>query len=185
MKKLLFVNACLRENSRTEMLARKYLSGIKDDQIEELRLADLNLQPFDAQMLKERDADIALGKTDGERYALARQFASADRIVMAAPYWDCLFPAKLKLYWEHICVSNLTFGYDANGQPVKKCRAESLTYITTSGGFLPTPSALEMLINELCRMLSISDVRFCAAQGLDIFPDRVPEILQETLEKML
>lgn len=185
MKKLLFVNACLRENSRTETLVRKYLSGMKDYQIEELRLADVSLRPFDAQMLKERDADIALGKTDEKCYALARQFASADRIVMAAPYWDCLFPAKLKLYWEHICVSGLTFGYNENGQPVKKCRAESLTYITTSGGFLPKPCALEMLINELCRMLAISDVRFYAAQGLDIFPDRVPEILQETLEKML
>lgn len=58
-KKLLFVNACIRDSSRTEALSRQYLKTIENDyQIKEIRLSDLNLEPFDAKLLKLRDQDI-------------------------------------------------------------------------------------------------------------------------------
>ena len=43
------------------------------------------------------------------------------------------FPAKLKIYFEQITVSGLTFKY-RNGNPLGLCKAKSLTYVTTSGG---------------------------------------------------
>ena len=63
----------------------------------------------------------------------AKQFAAADEIVIAAPFWDLSFPAKLKIYFEQITVSGITFKY-ANGVPMGLCKAKSLTYVTTSGG---------------------------------------------------
>ena len=64
-KKLLFVNACIRDNSRTEELSRQYLKTIENDyQIKEIRLSDLNLEPFDAKLLKLRDQDISEGQLD-------------------------------------------------------------------------------------------------------------------------
>ena len=185
MKKLLFVNACIRENSRTEALARRYLEKIKDGyQIEEVKASELDICPFDAAALKKRDSDIARGNLGPENYPLAHQFAGADLVVLAAPYWDCLFPAVLKVYLEQICVAGITFAYGENGSLVKTCRAEQMIYLTTCGGFLPGPSALEGFVRELGQLFSIGDVRFYAAEGLDIYPDSVQEKLTEALAQM-
>ncbi len=185
MKKLLFVNACIRENSRTEELSKRYLDKYKDEyQIEELKVSELDIKPFDVSMLKQRDSDAAENKLDSVRYQLAYQFADADMIVVSAPYWDCLFPAILRVYFEHICVTDVTFAYGEFGSLVKKCNANKLVYITTCGGFLPEHSAVESLIREMGTLFSIEDVCVYHADGLDIFTDKVQEILNSTLEKM-
>ena len=153
----------------------------KEYQIEEIRLSDLDMKPFDADMLRQRDEDLFQGKPDKEIYQRARQFAEADSIVIAAPYWDCLFPAILRVYLEHVCVTGITFAYDENGMLVKTCHADRLVYITTCGGFLPEKPAVEGLIREMGKLFSIDDVRFYAAEGLDIFPDKVEERLNSVL----
>jgi FMN-dependent NADH-azoreductase len=185
MKKLLFVNACIRENSRTEKLSRRYLEKFKDKyQIEEIKIAELNIKPFDAAALSKRNLDTMQGKLDSEDYRLAHRFAEADSIVIAAPYWDCLFPSILRVYLEHICVAGITFAYGENGSPVKMCHADKMIYITTCGGFLPEHPAVEGMIRELGKLFSIYDIRFYAAEGLDIYPNKVQKILEHTLEKM-
>ena len=188
MKKLLFVNACIRENSRTEELSRRYLEKLNAEnneyEIEEVKVTNLDIKPFDAAALAKRDADAAQGRLDSGDYALAHQFAEADAIVIAAPYWDCLFPAILRVYLEHICVCGITFAYAEDGSMVKTCKAGTLTYITTCGGFLPEHSSVESHFRELGILFSIEDVRFYAAEALDIYPDKVPEILESALSKM-
>ena len=182
MRKLLFVNACIRDNSRTEKLSRRYLKELeKDYRIEEIRLSDLDMKPFDAEMLRQRDWDISQGRLDKEDYQLARQFAEADCTVIAAPYWDCLFPAILRVYLEHICVTGITFAYGEKGMPVKTCHADRLVYITTCGGFLSEKPAVEGWIREMGKLFSIDDIRFYAAEGLDIFPDQAEERLDAVL----
>ena len=186
MKKLLFVNACIRGNSRTEELGRQYLKTLENEyQIEEVQLPKLDFRPFDAAMLKERDEDILQGRFDSEKYFPAHQFAEADSIVIAAPYWDCLFPAVLRVYLEHICVTGITFAYGENGELIKKCHADQLAYITTCGGFLPENSAVEKTIREMGRLFSIEQVAFYAAEALDIFPDKVEEILEKKLNEIM
>jgi FMN-dependent NADH-azoreductase len=69
-----------------------------------------------------------------ELFDLAKQFAEAETIVVAAPYWDLMFPAILKVYFETITVNGLTFKYGANGIPQGLCKAKKLIYVTTSGG---------------------------------------------------
>ena len=56
-------------------------------------------------------------------FDLARQFARAEIIVMAAPYWDLSFQAALKQYLEQVNVVGITFRYSEEGQPVPLCRA--------------------------------------------------------------
>lgn len=73
------------------------------------------------------------GKFDDPMFRYAKQFANADEIVVAAPFWDLSFPAKLKIYLEQIAVAGITFRY-TNGRPTGLCKAKKLTYITTSGG---------------------------------------------------
>ena len=186
MKKLLYIDCCMRDTSRTRRLADAYLGALEPGEydVQRLKLAGLPLAPLNPQTLRARDADLRAGRLDKDAYALARDFAAADQIVIAAPYWDASFPATLKIYLEQICVNGITFGYDSAGAPVKWCRAERLVYITTSGGFLPRRASVQAYLEELGAMFCIGDVRFYCAQGLDVFPERVESTLQETIREM-
>ena len=92
-----------------------------------------DIKPLDTELLEKRDSLIKEGKLDDPMFRYAKQFASADEIVIAAPFWDLSFPAKLKIYLEQITVSGITFKY-VNGRPSGLCKAKKLTYVTTSGG---------------------------------------------------
>ena len=129
---VLFINACVRENSRTLTLARSFLSRC-DGEIVELNLGKEGIQPLTGETLKTREELIAREEWGNEMLRYARRFACADEIVIAAPFWDLGFPALLKIYIEAITVSGVTFRYN-EGRPQGLCKAKRLTYITTSGG---------------------------------------------------
>ena len=127
MKRVLYVDACMRAESRTEELAAAYIRQVFPEDIcsvQRIRVADLDLAPMSGEDVAARDAELAAGRTDLPAYALAREFAAADEIVVAAPFWDSSFPSKLKVYIEHICVQSVTFGYGADGRPAKLCKAD-------------------------------------------------------------
>ena len=128
----LFINCCPRGESRTERLARALLKALGE--YEELRLYDEPLHPLGRADIAKRDALLAEKKYDDEMFRYARQFAAADRIVIAAPLWDLSFPAQLKVYLENIYVTGIVTKYSEAGEPVGLCRANELYYVTTSGG---------------------------------------------------
>ena len=94
--KLLFVDCCISqrgENSRTAALAEAYLEGFRsahpDAQVETVTPETLlNLRPFDVPALNEREALASVGAWDAPVFDLAWQFRRADRIVVAAPFWE-------------------------------------------------------------------------------------------------
>lgn len=177
---ILFINACMREQSRTKVLADAYLSK-QTETIETVNVSALKLEPFDEAMLAQRNQDI--DARDFTKYPLAKQFAQADKIVIAAPYWDCSFPSKLKIYIEHICINKLTFGHQPDGSPAKLCRADEIVYLTTCGGFLPKTCSVKLQLEELAEMFAIPSVKFYCAQALDVFPEKVQSILAETIKQ--
>ena len=98
-----------------------------------LNLNSENMEPLNTELLEKRDSLLKNGRLDDPMLRYARQFAEADEIIIAAPFWDLAFPAKLKIYLEQITVSGVTFKY-VDGHPIGLCKAKKLTYITTSGG---------------------------------------------------
>lgn len=188
MKRVLYVDACMRAESRTEELAAAYIRQVFPEDIcsvQRIRVADLDLAPMGGEDVAARDADLAAERTDLPAYALAREFAAADEIVVAAPFWDSSFPSKLKVYIEHICVQSVTLGYGADGRPAKLCKADRLTYITTAGGPLRKVPSVKLYWEELCGMFGIEDLRFYCAAGLDANPAAAAGTLQSTLKAML
>ena len=188
MKNILFINACVRSNSRTEKLAQEYLETLtKAGQytVTERDVTKLNLLPMTEARLIKRDRAIETCDYTGEDFDYAKEFADADRIVIAAPYWDCSFPSFLKLYFEHIMIRNITIGYSPKGRMLKLCQADKLVYITTSGGYIHENSSVKLQIEELCAVFRINDVRFYCAEALDVFPDKVETILNEKLQEIL
>ena len=91
--KTLWINACVRAQSRTRRLT-EYLLDCLGGEVEELRLETLDFPKVDAAFLSRRDALIAAGCWDDPMFVLARQFKQAEQIVVSAPYWDLSEPEQ-------------------------------------------------------------------------------------------
>ena len=191
MEQLLFINACVRgEQSRSLKLARHFLDRWQkahaDGVITEVDLCKDRPVPQYPEVLAERDALWNAGKLDHPMFDLAHQFAAADKIVMAAPFWDLSFPAILKIYLERISVTNITFGYDEQGHNMGLCKADKLLLITTRGGnfSLPETAWMEMgarQLEALCAMYGIPSFQCLAAEGLDDIRNDKEAILAEAM----
>ena len=177
MKKILYVNACFKEGSRTNELAQHLLSSL-DGQIDSVNLYEENIKPLDAEMLSKRDKLLESGKTDDDFLGLARQFASADIIVIAAPYWDLMFPAVLRTYFEAVCVAGLTFRYSEKGAPVGLCKAKQIYYVTTAGGPIKFNFGYEYVEALAKSFYGIKEVLCVKAEGLDIYGSDTLAILE-------
>lgn len=102
-------------------------------------------------------------------FTLARQFAEADTIVIAAPYWDLSFPAMLKVYFEHINVVGITFRYSPEGFPIPLCKAKKLCYVMTAGGsYVPEEFGFGYVKALATAFYGIGDCELIKAVGLDI-----------------
>lgn len=179
MGKVLFLNACIRENSRTLELAQDVLTKLSQE-VEEVKLYDLNLKPVDMADLQIREAAKRENDFSNKMFDLAKQFANAEIILIAAPYWDLMFPAVVKNYFENITVSGLTFTYGANGRLSSLCNAKTLVYVTTSGGPIFCNFGYEYIESLAKNFFGINDVKFVSAQGLDIQGANVSKILNES-----
>lgn len=185
--KLLFVNACVCPQSRTLELCREYIALMKEKyeniEINELELGKMDLRCFDYDMLCRRDRDIVAEDFSSERYDMAKAFAGADIILIGAPYWDCSFPAVLKVFFEHISVNKLTFRY-VGADCISMCHAEKLCYITTSGGYIGNRNSGERYISDMCSVFGIPQMQTVSAEGLDIYGNDVSAIMKEASKKM-
>lgn len=164
---VLFVNACLRgEESRTLSLCREYLQDV--DHVCEVNLAELRLEPFYAEKVAYRAQLEEAGDYDDAIFDLSKDFASADEIVIGAPYWDLSFPSALKVYIEYISVMGVTFHYTEDARCEGLCKARHITYITTCGGKVTGANLGYEYICGIAKMFGIPEVRFVAAEDLDV-----------------
>lgn len=181
---VLYVNACVRQESRTKRLADFFLAGLCEP-TEEVRLDTIPFPVADAKFLERRDRLVSEAKFDDPMFDLAKQFSGADEIVIAAPLWDLSFPASLKQYFEQINVPGVTFVYSSDGAPKSLCRAKKLTYITTVGGNDFPESFGFGYIQALAQSFyGIHDVRLIYAAGLDIVGADVESILTKVENAM-
>ena len=129
---ILLINACVRSNSRTRKLADALLSKLEGDVVE-VDLGKISFPVVDEAFLAKRDELEEKCCWDDPMFDLARQFASADQIVVAAPYYDLSFPASLKQYFEQINVLGITFEYSPQGMPFTMSRQPAVhSYLKNS-----------------------------------------------------
>ena len=150
---------------------------------EEVRLEEIKFPVVDEEFLSRRDRLINEKRFDDPAFELARQFAKADEIVIAAPLWDLSFPAALKQYIEQINVIGITFRYTPEGMPEGMCKAKRLTYITTAGGDdFPEEYGFGYIKALAQNFFGIRNVRLLKAAGLDIVGADEETILRTALE---
>ena len=191
MKNILYVNACVKRGieSRTARFAQAYLEKClekTDCQVTEVVLEDIVMAPLTGGGLAAREKAIERGDFSGSEFALARTFAAADEVVIAAPYWDMSFPASLKLYIEQLCVNKLTFCYNEKGMPCGLTNVRKAVYFTTAGGFIGGNNfGFDYVKGVFSTLFGISDIAFFSAEGLDIFGNDPEKILASAIDKML
>lgn len=182
--KLLFVDCCISQRgpeSRTRALADAFLETFRkvhpDTEVETvLPETLLALRPFAPDMLDDRDALASVEAWDAPVFDLARQFRAADRIVVAAPFWDLSFPAALRTYIEYISANGLTYHYEADGCH-GDCKASCLVYLTSGGDVEREDSIGVLHWRQLCAMFGIGRFDYAFAGGLDADPALAPERL--------
>lgn len=173
----LFINACVREASRTKELADHLLSR-QNCPYEEVRLDAIEFPIVNQSFLEKRDRLIFDRDFSNPLFDLARQFAAADDIVIAAPFWDLSFPAALKQYFEQINVVGITFVYTPEGMPVGLCKARCLTYITTAGGnFFPEEYGSGYVKSLAQNFYGIPQFKLIKVIGLDIDGANIDSIM--------
>ncbi|MBR3243560.1 MAG: NAD(P)H-dependent oxidoreductase [Parasporobacterium sp.] len=182
---ILYINACVREESRTRRLTEKLIETMEGS-VEEVRLADLTFPQTTESFLAHRDELIADEQFDVSMFDLARQFAAADQIIIAAPYWDLSFPAALKQYFEQINVVGITFKYSPEGIPVGLCHASKLYYVMTAGGnYVPEEFGFGYVKALAQGFYGIGEVELIKAIGLDIVGADAEGILSEACRNIM
>ena len=89
------------------------------------------------------------------------------------------FPATLKQYLELINVVGITFRYSEKGIPIGLCKAGSLFYVTTAGGYyVPEEFGFGYVKALAQNYYGIQDVRQISAAGLDIQGANVEAIMK-------
>ena len=186
MKKLLYVDSCVnRETSRTERLAQVLLERLLeqgDYELETLVLEDEPLAPLTGELVLARSEGTQAGDYSHPVFSYAKQFAAADTVVFAAPYWDFSFPAMLKIYLELLCAQGVTFNYSPEGIPTGLVNVSKAYYVTTVGGYAGEWDYGWDQVKALCQLyFGIQDVRAFRAEGLDIVTNDAEQIMADAI----
>lgn len=182
MEKILYINSSPKEhnNSRTLTITDAFINKYKslhECTITEKKLYEENLYFYNLEKLKIRDKLEAEHNYDSDIFNLAKEFADADKIVVAAPFWDMSFPAILKAYIEHICVCGITFKCCGNNL-VGMAKATKMMYIATSGGYMPSNPGADYM-KSLCKFLGIDEFFQLTVGGFDVVGNDIEKLLYD------
>ena len=186
MKKLIFIDACMRVGSRTRRIASPIIAELRKRYSVETVDLTKNIYPVaDNYTLEDRNQ----GVVPAEHVGLAKKIAAADRIVIAAPFWDMSFPSALKVFFENMSLFGVTF--DTNEKECcGLCKAEKVMYITSRGMNISTGDPLEQAtpyIKALSHLWGWGELSVVAAQNMDYssaeeIEDRIKAAVAEGLE---
>ena len=188
MPELLFLNACIdRERSRTLRIARAAVSVLEGRGLHttELILEEEDVRPMNTATLRKRNDLLRQGRFDDPLFSHARTFRDADRVVIAAPFWDFGFPSVLKTYLESVSCPGITYRYTPEGDLIGLCKARRMTYITTRGGFVDDNSDLGFAtVKALGHYFGIPEVDCISANAMDIPTTDVETVLEEVVGRL-
>ena len=186
---ILYVNACVREGSRTKKMADHLIEKLKDgsDQVQvcEVVLENEDLSLLDGKGLEERNAAVDSGDYSSPVFDNARKLLAADIVVVAAPYWDLSFPASLKAFLESVTIDGLTFHYTEEGFPEGLCKAQKLYYLTTAGGPVVSDEYGFGYVRDLAKFYyGIGEAVQFKAEYLDVIGADVEGIMADALDEI-
>lgn len=186
MPKLIVIDACLRDKlSRTKQILTPLVAELsKRYEVETITLDGEDYQAIGRKVLTER----ANGKVPDHIVNLSKRIAAADRIVIAAPFWDMSFPSILKVFIENMSLFNITFS-DNGSQCEGLCKCEKLLYITTRGMNIHTADPMDAAtpyIKAIAALWGLGEVITLSAENLDYStPEQINQKINTAIEQGL
>lgn len=184
MKQILWIDACVREASRTRKLAEHILSKL-DGMVTRVDLNKEQIPPLTDKMLTYRSRKAEEQDFSDPVFRYALQLKNADEILISAPYWDLSFPASLKSYIEAVNIVGLTFRYTEDNQPASMIKAKRLIYVTTAGGEIlseePGFGYIRLVMNSF---YGINDFLYFKSENLDLIGSDPENILKKSREEI-
>ena len=182
MKKLLFIDACIREDeSRTKRIADPIVKALgKKYDVQRFALNDMDLEIVQRDLIRKR----LNGMINATVMSWAETVRDADRIVIAAPFWDMSIPAALKNFIELCSILDVTFKTN-DKTCYGNCKAEKLLFITTRGMDIPTGDVREQAtsyLKALSWLWGIGPMQVVSAQNMDYASvDEIEEKIKEAI----
>lgn len=193
MSKVLYIKANAKPEGRSrtfkvsDNFVEKYRKAHPEDEITTLDLYKENID-----FLPMGELDLILRPDMGRdrnhpilKYAY--QFLEADKIIIAAPFWNLGFPAILKAYLDYITINGITFKYTEEG-PVGLCSGKKAIHFVARGGNYSTEpySSFEMgdrYLRTLLGFMGIQDFTTIAAEGLDVVGNDENAIVNDAIQR--
>ena len=175
MQKLLYIDSCIRgEHSRTKRIATPIIQKLKERyEVETVVINELELDPVQFEEYSRRKDGIVSEKA----ICLANKIKDADRIVIAAPFWDMSIPAALKTFFELCSLFGVTFDSD-DKTCYGLCKAKNAMFITTRGMKIKTGEPLEQAtpyLKALFWLWGIKGLEVVARENFDYLPQEIIE----------
>lgn len=188
MKKLVIINACVRQSdSRTLRIAEPIIESLS--QRYEVKRYDLPEMEGIVPLTPALFAQRGRGKNPTWALDAAKAMADADRLLIAAPFWDMSFPAALKAFFEQVSLFDITF--TDTGKTCKGlCKSPKVLYLTTRGMDIATGDPIEQAtpyLRAIGHLWNLGELTTIAAQNMDYstpeeIESRIASAISEGLE---
>lgn len=183
MKRLFYIDSCLRSGSKTKRIADALIYRLSDKyEVDTIRLSEYDFPVVKNDILNERSN----GYVPEEYVQIARKIAAADRLVISAPFWDMSFPSALKVFLENMSLFNVTFASNEK-ECYGLCKAEKVLYITTRGMNIKTGDEMEQAtpyIKAISKLWGLGELHVIAAENMDYSTEeQVEEKIQNAIEE--
>lgn len=183
MKRLFYIDSCLRSGSKTKRIADALIYRLSDKyEVDTIRLSEYDFPVVKNDILNERSN----GYVTEEYVQIARKIAAADRLVISAPFWDMSFPSALKVFLENMSLFNVTFASNEK-ECYGLCKAEKVLYITTRGMNIKTGDEMEQAtpyIKAISKLWGLGELHVIAAENMDYSTnEQIEEKIQNAIEE--
>jgi FMN-dependent NADH-azoreductase len=205
MSTVLYVTAHPLEKSTSYSLSvghefiQAYREANPEDEVIHLDLFQVDVPQLDADVLNAWNLLRSGGSLDqlsaGSQAKVARlselvdQFLEADKIVIANPVWNYLFPPVLKAYIDAICVAGKTVKYTPEGI-IGLATDKKLLHIQASGSILSEGPAAgfefsHRYLTAISQFIGIPSIEVIYIEGTGAKPDQAVAIKEKAVQQAL
>lgn len=171
MSKVLFINACNTAESYTHQIASvfvdEYEKRHKNDEVETINLYEEDLKFLTVEEIKKRQSLNYKENKDDVTFKYVKQFLEADKILIAAPFWNLSIPAILHAYLEHIAIDGVTYQSTLKGS-VGLCQGKKIVHVVTRGIYSSSVEYGDSYLRAFFASLGIKDIRTIALEGTKV-----------------
>jgi FMN-dependent NADH-azoreductase len=200
MEKLLYVTANPKGLAKSkglqigESFLEEFQKERPDVQIKKMDLFTSEIPQMDADLVSARGKLAGYGYTLDElselerekilkMHALADDFITYDYYVFVSPMWNLNSPAILKAFLDNLFISGKTFAHTSNGPKGLLFNKKALHIQTRGGQYTGTPlqemESGDRYLKIALRFLGIEVMDTVIAEGFDLYPQKVPEIIAQ------